>query len=548
MGLTILEAASIHWSDTGTLRIHDESAIGDYQRLMARLEPFGMRVFQQLGHLGLGGVPMDNSPPWSASEVRGPVPGPVHAMTVDEIAEVTEAWIRAATFCQEGGLDGVEIHMAHGFLLQEFLSTTVNQRTDHYGGDWDNRIRFTREVMTGVRAAVGPDFVVGIRTGAEAVDDGVSEHDCAEVVRELEHDNLIDYVNVSYGSVWASHKIIGGMIEPPGYELATSEVVTKVSHLPTIVTGRFRTLAEIDDVIDRGIADLVGMTRAHIADPDIVRKTIEGRAAEVRPCIAANDGCIGGLHRGRMSCAVNPAVGNESTYDEARTTEPRHIVVVGGGPAGLETARVAATRGHRVTLVEQAAMLGGAVRDAAALPHRGLVIDIVEWYERELDRLGVEVQAGEPATVDAVSNLEPDVVVVATGASGGTIPDTAPSRTAVVDRHGGYEALGVAEWLVDHGSSVALTSASKLGSTVVFDGILKPTLQRLSERGVDIRRGDAEDVRPDETAVVIEKQSRTDLVAPLHAAGFDVHVVGDAAEIGSTMSAIHTGNAIGRSI
>ncbi|MGI9624617.1 MAG: FAD-dependent oxidoreductase, partial [Acidimicrobiales bacterium] len=221
VGLTILEAASVHWSDTGTLRIHDESAVADYRRLMNRIEPTGMRVFQQLGHLGLGGVPMDGSPPWAPSEIAAPVPGPVHAMTTDEIAEVTECWVSAARFCQDGGLDGVEIHMAHGFLLQEFLSTKTNHRTDEYGGDWDNRMRFTWEVVRGVRAAVGDDFVVGIRTGAEAIDDGLSEHDCAEVARELDSAGLIDYGNVSYGSVWRSHKIMGGMIESAGYELDT---------------------------------------------------------------------------------------------------------------------------------------------------------------------------------------------------------------------------------------------------------------------------------------------------------------------------------------
>ena len=546
VGLTILEAASIHWSDTGTLRIHDESAIGRYQRLMERIGPTGMRVFQQLGHLGFGGVPMDGSPPWSASDGPGPVPGPVHAMTTDEIAEVTDAWVSAATYCQDGGLDGIEIHMAHGFLLQEFQSPATNRRTDEYGGDWDNRMRFTWEVMRAVRAAVGPDFVVGIRTGAEATTDGLSEHDCAEVVRELEAAGLIDYVNVSYGSVWRSYKIIGGMIEASGYELPTSEVVTKVSQLPTIVTGRFRTLAEIDDVIDRGVADLVGMTRAHIADPDIVRKTIEGRQDEVRPCIATNDGCIGGLHRGRLSCAVNPAVGFELTYQEEPASETRQVLVIGCGPAGAEAARVATERGHRVTIVERRPSVGGAVLDAAQLPNRSLVMDIALWHERELARLGVDLRLGVEATLELVTDLAPDVIVVAAGAAGGEIPETVPEHAVVVDRHGGYEALGIAEWLLDRGSSVAITSMGRLGERVALDGILAPTLERLRSRGVEIRKGDDEDIRPTETPVVIEKTGRDHIAADLRGAGFDVHVVGDAATLGGIMAAIHSGNAVGR--
>ena len=548
VGLTILEAASVHWSDTGTLRIHDESAIGDYQRLMERIEPTGMRVFQQLGHLGFAGVPMDNSAPWSASNGPGPVPGPIHAMTTDEIAEVTEAWVRAATYCAEGGLDGVEIHMAHGFLLQEFLSPTTNRRTDQYGGDWDNRMRFTWEVMRAVRAAVGPDFVVGVRTGAEAIDDGLSEHDCAEVIRELEAAGLIDYVNVSYGSIWRHYKIIGGMIESAGYELPTSEVVTKVSQLPTIVTGRFRTLAEIDDVIDRGVADLVGMTRAHIADPDIVNKTMEGRAAEVRPCIASNDGCIGGLRRGRLSCAVNPSVGRELTHRVDPAMEPGHIVVIGGGPAGGETARVAAERGHTVTVLEQGSVVGGALLDAGRLPNRAPIADIASWHHRELTRLGVDLRLGVTATVELVESLAPDVVVVATGAAGGQIPDTVPERAVVVDRHGGYEALGIAEWLVDQGATVAMTSTQGWGKRVRLDNIVDPTLDRLRDRGVDVRAGEIEQIEQGETPVIIEKMPRVGLVSDLKAAGFDVRVVGDAGRLGGTMEAIHSGNAVGRAV
>jgi len=545
VGLTMLEAASVHWSDTGTLRIHDEAAVGDYQHLMDRLRPYGMRVFQQLGHLGLGGVPMDGSPPWSASAGRTPLGAPVHAMTVDEIAEVTDAWGRAAGYCRAGGLDGVEIHMAHGFLLQEFLSARTNQRTDQYGGNWDNRMRFIWEVLRRVRAEVGPEFVVGIRTGAEAVDDGLSEQDCAEMVRELEAAGLIDYVNVSYGSVWASHKIMGGMIEPAGYELPTSEVVTKVSHLPTIVTGRFRTLEEIDDVIDRGIADLVGMTRAHIADADLVNKTIEGRVDEIRPCIAANDGCIGGLHRGRMTCAVNPAVGFERTHREEPADPPRHIVVIGGGPAGMEAARVAAARGHRVTLLEAAASLGGAMAVGARLPHRSLIADFVAWQIRELERLGVDVRLRTPGTAASIGDHDPDAVIVATGAIGGTIPTEAPARAVVVDRHGGYEALGIAEWLLDHGSEVAITAAGDLGERVMLDGIVRPTLARLTERGVEIRRG-GEQVMSDETVIAIEKRPNDDLIGAIAALGVELHMVGDVTTPAGHLDAIHAGNSVGR--
>ena len=166
-----------------------------------------------------------------------------------------------------------------------------------------------------MRDAVGVDVVVGVRIGSEAVGDaGVTEHDCAELVKVLADDGLIDYVNLTYGSCLRPHKIMGGMHEPPGYELEAAAPVVAAVDLPAIVTGRFRTLAEADQLIASGVADMVGLTRAHIADPDLVTKSIEGREAEVRPCIAGNDGCVGGLNRGRLSCAVNPGVGRELDY------------------------------------------------------------------------------------------------------------------------------------------------------------------------------------------------------------------------------------------
>ena len=286
VGLSIVEAASVHRTDTGTLRLHDEGCIADFRRLMDAIRPTGMKMFSQLGHLGHDGVPMDaDQQPWSASEVRSPGTGALaRAMTVDEIEELTACFARVAGWVREGGVDGVEVHAPHGYLLQEFLSPVTNHRTDRYGGSFENRLRFTVEVVAAVRAAVGRDFVVGIRTGADATDEGVQAEDCADVVAALEATGLIDYVNVTFGSCRAPHKIIGAMHEPSGYELPTSEVVTKVASVPTLVTGRFRTLAEADEVIRTGLADLVGMTRAHIADPDIVRKT-HGRSSRRGPAV-----------------------------------------------------------------------------------------------------------------------------------------------------------------------------------------------------------------------------------------------------------------------
>ncbi|MCY3575698.1 MAG: FAD-dependent oxidoreductase [bacterium] len=544
-GLTILEAASVHPTDMGTLWLHDASVVDDYRRLMARLAPYDMAVFQQLGHLGYEGVTADGGPPWSASELAGPsIRRPAKAMAQDDIDELVDAFAQAAHWSIEGGLHGVEVHIAHGYLLQQFMSQATNQRTDRYGGSWENRVRLAREVVGAVRDAVGPDVVMGVRIGSEAIGDGgATEHDCAELVKVLEGDGLIDYVNLTYGSCLRPHKIMGGMHEPPGYELEAAAPVVAAVELPAIVTGRFRTLTEADELIADGVADMVGLTRAHIADPDLVAKSIDGRETEVRPCIAGNDGCVGGLNRGRLSCAVNPAVGRELEVPPlTQSSQPRRVVVVGGGPGGMEAARLAAGQGHSVVLFEARARLGGAVREAQRLPTRALLGDICDWQERELARLSVDVRLNQCADVESISAAHPDLVVVATGATGAEIPDisTMPEgATAVVDdRFGGYEALGLAEWLATQGLAVTLiTPGRRVAANALLDLVVQPALERLQALDVDIRT--RVDTPPEaDLTLTVAKQPHDPLSADLAAANLNVHVIGDARQPGRILSAI----------
>ena len=544
-GLTILEAASVHPTDMGTLWLHDASVVDEYRRLMDRLAPYNMTVFQQLGHLGYEGVTADGGPPWSASEVAGPsIRRPAKAMTADDIAELTDAFAQAARWSVEGGVHGVEVHIAHGYLLQQFMSSATNQRTDDYGGSWDNRIRLAREVVWAVREAVGADVPLGVRIGSEAVGDGgVTEHDCAQLVKVLADDGLIDYVNLTYGSCLRPHKIMGGMHEPPGYELEAAAPVVAAVDLPAIVTGRFRTLAEADELIADGVADMVGLTRAHIADPELVAKSVAGREAEVRPCIAGNDGCVGGLNRGRLSCAVNPTVGRELDFPTVQpSTQPRRIVVVGGGPSGMEAARLAAVRGHAVVLFESQPRLGGAVRKAQQLPTRALLGDICDWQERELDRLGIDVRLSKAADVEAITAARPDLVIVATGATGAEIPDisTVPQgATAVVDdRFGGYEALGLAEWLATQGLAVTVTTPGRrVAANALLDLVVQPALERLQALNVNIQT--KVDTPPKADLVLtVAKQPFDPLSAELIQAGLEVKVIGDARDPGTILTAI----------
>lgn len=421
VGLSIIEILSVHPSTPATLNVFIPD-IGDaYRKLVAAVRPHGMKLFQQLWHGGHNALPLDGSPPWSASDVPSPTIGvtPV-PMTQAMIDEIVAAYADTARKCEEWGLDGVEIHCAHGYLPAQFLSPNANRRSDGYGGSFENRLRFLREVVAAVRQAVSVNFAVGVRVAPDQSAGGIGVEDVQRAVQALENEHLIDFVDVSLGDYHAFPKLIGGMHEPMGYEIPTSAPIARAARTPAIVTGRFRTLEEADQIIRLGDADLVALTRAHIADPQVVNKTLAGHPEQVRPCIACNQGCVGGLlgPAARMGCTVNPAIGAEDSLDDTRLTPvatPRRVLVVGGGPAGMEAARVAALRGHTVTLAEAADDLGGTLRIAARAPQRHGIADIAVWLEQEVYRLGVDVRLSTYLSADDIRSLAPDAVILATG-------------------------------------------------------------------------------------------------------------------------------------
>ncbi len=495
VGLTILEATAVHPS-SGALAISDDATVAGYRDLMDAVRPHRMRVFQQLFHAGHINPAADGGAPWSVSSVPGVYGVVAEPMRTDQIDAVVAGYAAAARRCRDGGLDGVELHAGHGYLPHQFLSPLYNTRTDGYGGSLVNRMRFTREVLGAIRAAVGERFAVGVRLSASEIPGSTAEDELVTVIEALERDGLIDFLTTSFGDHYRTISNLEGMESPAGYELPSAGRLAAAATVPTIVAGRFRTLAEAEAVLRSGVADMVSMVRAHIADPDLVRKTVEGRAHEVRPCIACNQGCIGGTNRfpPRVGCTVNPAAGFEGTLaDEliVPVDRPRRVLVVGGGPAGLEAARVAALRGHRVQLVDAAARLGGAVDVASRAPRYGTLGDIVRWYEGALERAGVEVELGRRITADEIRAADADTVVIATGSrprgdgfqpqrpsepaigvdrvhvrsSEALLRDGPPAgaRTALVlDATGHFEAVAVAERLVADG--LALTYVTTLPS------------------------------------------------------------------------------------
>ncbi|MCC5871412.1 MAG: FAD-dependent oxidoreductase [Gammaproteobacteria bacterium] len=603
VGLSILEILAVHPSSPGTLNAFDPTLLDGYKRLMERMRPHGMKVFQQVWHAGHNGSPIDGSPPWSASDVPSPMVGVVpRAMTHAQIREIIDAYVAAAVLVADGGLDGIEIHAAHGYLIQQFLSKNTNKRDDEYGGSFENRVRFLLEVMRAVRAAVARDgFAVGVRVAADLTVGGIGPEDNIAVVKALAAEGLADFVNISLGSYHSFPKMIGGMHEPAGYELDTAIPVAEVSDVPVIVTGRFRTLEEADQVVRLGQADLVGMTRATIADPDVVRKTRSGQADRVRPCIACNQGCVGQLlgNERRVGCAVNAAAGFEATLGEDKlevAEVKKKVLVIGGGPAGMEAARVAALRGHRVTLMEAAPHLGGTLRLAGRAPRRAGFNDLIDYLQGELYALGVDVRLSNYVVAEDLDTEAWDHVILATGAeprldgvqmshpgepiAGMDLPHVHSanemlasnqppgSHALVIDDVGHYEGLATAEHLAAAGLDVTMvtrlpTLAPLMRSALMVD----PALERLANYrfryhvatrvlGVDgqqarlqpINGGEIDTILADLVVFVSLNRPRNELAADLVERGLPHQWVGDANTPRFLVRAIAEGHAAARSL
>lgn len=418
---------SVHPSSptrAGGLELHRDDALPGLRRLAEAVHAGGAAWMPQLTHWGRRGSSGDRPEPLVAPSA---IPEPVsaenpRALTGEEIADIVRGYASAARRARDAGADGVDLCAWANHLLDQFWSPLTNRRDDGYGGSLDNRLRFAMEVLHAIRAAVGQAFVVGIRvTGDELVEGGLGPAELQEIARRLTQSGLVDYLSVSGGAGMtpnAQAAVVPGHWWPQGcyagYARAMREVAGPV---PILYAGRVVRPEMAERLLADDACDLVAMTRAIIADPDLPRKAREGRLDEVRQCVGANV-CIGRRygHHLPVTCVYNPTAGRELELGPpTRAGAPRRIVVAGGGPAGLETARVAAERGHRVVLLEATSQLGGHVLLEAAVPHRHELRGIADYYRRELARLGVNAHLQTPATVERVLAEQPDAVVVALG-------------------------------------------------------------------------------------------------------------------------------------
>ncbi len=320
------------------------------------------------------------------------------------------------------GFDGCDLAFYDDQLPDQFWTPAINRRQDAYGGSLENRMRFSLEVLEAVRAAVGRDFIVGARvSGDDRYPGGLGPDELIDIIVRLDQTGLLDYFTVTGGTI-STYRSRGYNIPsayfPPATFTGLSQRIREAVRAPVIVTGRIVRPDQAEAVLREGSADLVGMTRALIADPELPNKAREGRLDDIRVCMGSNEGCIDRLYFGLpIQCVQNPVIGHELEWATLTSaTQPKSVLVIGGGPAGMEAARVAALRGHDVTLVERANELGGAILIACKAPGWEAYRGSVDWLEGQLRKLPVEIRTGHEATVDSVLAEEPEVVIVATGA------------------------------------------------------------------------------------------------------------------------------------
>jgi len=491
-GLIITEEQSVHpsdWAYQPLIHGFDPRVVPCYRRMTRAVHEHGTRIFAQLNHNG-----MQSSSIYSHRPVLGPSPmvDPIHhemckEIEPEEIAEIVRGYALVARHVREGGFDGAELQSSHSSLMRQFFSPYYNRRSDNYGSSLENRMRFALEVIAAVRAEVGRDFTLGIRLcGDELIPAGLTLDDVTEIARRLEATGQLDFINTSIGEFHNLYMVEGSMHTPPGYQLFVSASIREAVKLPVFCTGRIKDPVQAERILREGLADMVDVVRGQICDPHFTRKAREGRTESIRLCISCNQYCIGrmGLNM-TLGCIQTPATGNERRFppliaiNSKQATHKPRLIVVGGGPAGMQAAKVAAQGGFHVTLYEQQQELGGQINLIVRVPSRVEFGDSSRNLQRELLENSVDVRTGITVTAEMIEREQPDAVIIATGSHpvlpfvpGADLPHVAtvwqvlqgekaaaPGENVLVfDQIGFHQATSTAELLAERGCNVEVVT------------------------------------------------------------------------------------------
>ena len=466
-----------------------DRVIEPLSRLADAMHRHGSKIMIQATHMGRRSAYAGD--PWphlvSPSGIREPVHrGNAKVIEIEEINRIIGDFAAAAKRVQAAGMDGIEISAAHQHLIDQFWSPRSNQRTDEYGGSLENRMRFGLQVLHAVRDAVGADFCVGMRMCADEFhDDGLDPETLKEIAATYSASGLIDFISVIGSGADTHNKVANcmpSMALPPEPFVNLAAGIKSVSTVPILHAQGIRDVTQAERIIANGLVDMVGMTRAHIADPHMIAKIRDGREDQIRQCVGANY-CIDRQYLGQdVLCVQNPSTSRESTMPHVVSKskgEKRRVIVVGAGPAGLEAARVSAERGHEVILFERNPSVGGQVNLAAKAPQREQMAGIIRWFDMETKRLGIERRLGVEADVQMILAEKPSIVVLATGGSSNTqqVPAwgtaeglsvsawdilserVAPAKNVLVyDAIGTHAGFGTADFMASRGSTVEIVT------------------------------------------------------------------------------------------
>lgn len=517
-GLILVGELSIHPHDLPwqkMIHAYDTGVTKDFKRLTDAVHRYGTRVFARMNHHGF-----QSSGAITRREVWGP--SAVSDIVFNETAKpmepedfdvVINAFSEAAGFAKEGGFDGVEIDMGPESLLRQFLSPLTNHRQDSYGGSIENQIRFPLAVLEAVRKNTGDDFTIGIRLCLDEKFWGaITPEDSEYFAKRFSEAGLIDFIEASVGTYYNLHLFMASMHTPLGFAINEAERIKKAVDIPVIAAYQINLSTMAEDIIKNGRADAVGVIRNLICDPDIPEKIKQGRSEDIRFCIRDNKGCIGRVTRlKRIGCIHNPEVGFESLRDNASPAlilKKKNVMVIGGGPAGLEAARTARERGHNVIVYEKENLIGGQINLICKRPKRKGMGAVITYLSHMLDKLHVPVITGKEMTVDMVMGENPDVVIVTTG----SMPRERPvqgiygppkvlnvwetlsgkfpigERILFIDENGGHHAAATVEYLADQGKDVhMITSELFIGLDLGPIGDLYLTRQKLLQNGVRLQ-------------------------------------------------------------